>query len=59
MLMDRNVRMFVAWIIVSTLMAVGVLLVAAWTEVDISVGEAIVGGMVGGGAVLWLLTSKR
>ena len=56
---DRDVRLLVAWIVLSALISAGVLLMATMTEIDISVGEAIIGGMVGAAGLLWMLMSKR
>ena len=57
--MPREYKLLIAWVVLAVLMSLGVLLVAAWTETDVSAGEAMVGGMVGSAVVLWMLLSGR
>ncbi len=57
--MQGEYRILIAWAVLAVLLTAGMLGIASTTEADISVGEAIIGGMVGGVILLWVFLSKK
>ncbi|MYA49380.1 MAG: hypothetical protein F4047_17845 [Caldilineaceae bacterium SB0670_bin_27] len=53
--MPREYKLIVWWAVLAALLSLGVLLVASWTEVDVSVGRAILVSMVGSAFLLGVL----
>lgn len=43
----------------AVLLSLDVLLVASWTEIDVSVWQAVVVNMVGSAALLWVLLTGQ
>ncbi|MCY4583988.1 MAG: hypothetical protein OXE50_14520 [Chloroflexi bacterium] len=50
-------KILILWVVFSSLLLIGLLLIAEWVGLDISLGEAAIGGMVASAVILWIINS--